>query len=514
VGILGRGYKGSYTDMRKLALVLIICLFACSRSKAAFPVTIPNVNTGYDTQANTSGSFIFKSGINKYAFLFQGACCPFVGSDGKLHAMKSTNGGNTWIEQDSTHAKTLPYLLGAGATYTVAVDGTKVMIMALDGTNTPSFTAINLYTYNLATDLWGGSPVVYNSPLPDFDWNSGGSATNAFIQLVVRGTNDYLFFFSGTPDVIATVKRGRLYLASFNGTTFGTTTRVPNQSVTAVSYFGIGVVVTKNGGTQLIYCNDVFSAFNGYSLFSVGVDGTNTFGTTQLVSGNVYLKDTPLLFSNPNIYANGGIETIGVAGWVYDSGAGSTQEIHLFHAPTTLNPTWADSVVTLANDDTLVTGAGVTYSPTNSAPCWNNIGTVGRAFAIGVADGSGNVDVLGNAYMGIVNNEQSQFYGLSTNPGELVIVWTTNTLSGDGQPRDTIGHYFYSHASPSVLTWSAKADLFDPTIIGAPNSSPVAALQVYAGASIPSTPLVPQLQNYVMSDNPNFLQKTNFIRSN
>ncbi len=254
-----------------------------------------------------------------------------------------------------------------------------------------------------------------------------------FLQLLVRGTNDYVLYFAGARELLTPSGGGspppflyaRAYAAAFDGTTFGPDTLLPDQAgVTAPSDPLSAVVDAAHivhfmygyGGTNTIFFND------GNSAYHVGMAADGTFGATRTVSDSVSRFHD---FTQSNLVAfTDTIGRIAFAANVNESGTGNPVGMHFFYAPAgALDPSWAEAVVSPGQP--WDAGAGL-------SPYWSySSGRVGDAITRGVS--------------------------LAYASGQLVCVWNVSTNPNDVTGNSSVGSWWWSSTPATAIAWAAPA---------------------------------------------------------
>jgi hypothetical protein len=404
----------------------------------SYPVIIPNTITGYDFSANATARYGFEYNGNQYAFLSQGSGTGIHG-DFKVHVMKSTDVGLTWAEMDSSHAVTVGPRPSYGSGYYVFQDGATAY-MAFLTTSLPvsgniTVTAFTIYTFNLSTDTWGSAVSTVNTVLPDFVYRGntvgGSNSRETFVSFVVRAPGDYIMYYAGAPLVSGGKQYGRAWEVSFDGTTFGTPTQIPGQSSSngpggaPPVYWPLGAVSDSTRRTWFMYMGNTEDAGSSvdFNVYGISMDSGGSFDSVQAMpSPNGYLLNTRGMWSPPIIYTpTGGIESVGFVGETTVSDF-STQQIRFLYAPSTANPTWAGSNVTLGVDETSQSG-GIAFSTTGLFP------------------------------VPVANFFIPQAISLSFSSNTLVVTWTVTD-------DNFAGACWSSSAPADTLVWAAAALLF------------------------------------------------------
>lgn len=374
----------------------------------AFPVDIPATVSGWDMGSNNArGEFGFEYLGNQYLFLCQGGGnVPF--GDHKIHALKSTDGGNTWVDKGSIGPGAVP---GFGVSYTVMRDGASVYVIWVRASPGIVIDGISKVVYDLATDTFGGV-TDYAAPIlaPEFFDFPGDTSVLMFLRLVRRGPGDFVFYYSGPAEVSGVTgnKLSRLYCATFDGTAFGAAAELPNQVGSPRIFLGIGACVDSSGNTRYTYMDNNPGPI-GFNVYHVAMDGAGAFGATQIVTNQGYLGLSPWTFSEPIVWGS----SIGFAALINDDPASTTQSARLYYASSAgTAPVWSNSIIS-SDQATLPV-------PDPNRP-------ILTPMVLSVADKGGNLHVF----------------------------WTFTDANPDG--------FYYFSVSPDVppgFVWTAAASLF------------------------------------------------------
>ncbi len=409
----------------------------------SYPGTFPNSPAGYDF-----GQASYNAGQHP-AFEYAGAIYTFVTQDSpsysiispvqdsKLHCLKSTDRGQTWVELDAANAQALT---GSGVSnqyqYSVAVDGSNAVIFNPQVhavASVRSVQQINFIKFNLAIGLWGANTTVATGAVDFVYHNSTPGATNGifatYTRIIVLSPGSYLVFFAGTPDTVAGKWWTRLYYATFDGVTLGSAMALPGQgSSDAFTYLGFDAILDAGGIVHFVY-----GKMSGAgSIYHVGLNTSGfSFGTEAAISVlPPYWNDQTFpssAFSNLVLYTPaGGSETLAIVG---ELDAGATQKLAFIFATTALNPSWSENYITSGID---VTSGHSGTSTIDLFPIPNTAG--------------GGV---------------TPCVGLSEKNGTLAVVWNHQ------EPSTESGSVIYSLSPSDVLSWDAPATLWTiPTITG------------------------------------------------
>ena len=217
----------------------------------SFPVDFPNSPQGYSFGCTSYGNrhAAFEHGGNLWAFVTQDG--PFNNAspvpDFRCHAMMSSDAGLSWAEQDAANAPGDPLAANPdftnladagvrGPQYSVAVDGDIALIFSVQlGARVGIVTNINrnqLIKFDLLAGTWGA--ITTPTKVVDIQRNGTDPVTSTvgttYAQLVVLGANDYVLYFSTTPEVLGGLAYARMAYARFDGTTMGSVVDLPDQA--------------------------------------------------------------------------------------------------------------------------------------------------------------------------------------------------------------------------------------------------------------------------------------------
>ena len=312
----------------------------------SYPSEVPTVLSGYDFGNSARSCPGFEFSGNQYLFVRQGGGGTPTGDLG-VHAMKSTDAGLTWTEKDAAHH---PDLVAGGtllAPYTVMRDGATVYL--IDATGTVGFpgtpTGLQWWSYNLTTDLWSARSSTA-SIVPGIM-----QANELMLDLKKRDTNDYVLFYSGPREGAL----ARVYYATFNGTTFGSAVKLPNQTSATHLRYGVDCSIDSTKTTHFYYFDDNTSPGPGYHLYHVGMDSGGSFGTESVITPAASLIDIPGQFSNSIVFSAGIVEELAIVALTMDSGGFLFNKI--FSASAALSPvSWTPQTITA---NLVITDAGV-----------------------------------------------------------------------------------------------------------------------------------------------------------
>lgn len=384
----------------------------------AYPATIPShFALGADS---VRAQFGFDYLGKQYAFVEQNA----VGGVGdcKLHVMKSADAGQTWAEVASLLPDCAVFQFGAGTCYTLAKDGTNVIVIfARVTTNVPTFDGITVTTFNLTNDTFGASanftPVQVPVAFSKYNKPPADTGDLLVFQLAVRGTSDYILFYSSAAENVGGTLRGRCSYSSFDGTTFAASVALPSQAGSSLSFLPVSCGCDPTSGrTHFVYTDSTGGV--GNKIYHLGMDSLGAFGTVQAMANRLYLSGDPATVSQLLFYSG----TLAFAAYCNDNIGFTTQSIQFFHATEALNPVWSVSQIYQATDGTLP----------NSLP-------------------------MAGCNTGNVNAElTAAFKG-----GKLLVAWS---WSDDNQCNASNGGVMYATADSGPLAWSVPALLWDITL--------------------------------------------------
>jgi hypothetical protein len=384
------------------------------------------------------GQFIVLYGTTLYAFLYNSAGntlsykinnpggdpieIPAGVGDQKLHVLSSVDNGATWVDVDSF---LITSVASFGVAYTVCVDGDTAYIVHLrthlDGVLV--IDGLTVTPFDLSTETLGASTDYATPEVGKISKGvpliGDGSREVAF-TMVRRGAGDMILLYSGPPTGDPSIEAyGRVYCATFDGTTFTELGEVPGQAGD-ITYWPISVCVDSGDIGHLLYRDNTVGATHTQA-HHVGLDPDGTFGTPQTVATAGYLTITPGTVSNIIRHVTGeGVEQIAFAS-LEDDG------LKVFLGTPELNPTWSSSVV-VADVDTL----------TPQYFWWMGLFLDIATNCVGMLGCSADADFY---------TELAQWEHLAgTLPGELVVGWT-DTEVVDGK---NVGRYKWSHGNPPV----------------------------------------------------------------
>jgi hypothetical protein len=425
----------------------------------------PNSPSGYDfgLTAALNKHPAFEYGGNLFAFVTQvevlNAASPE--QDYRCHAMMSTDGGATWVEQDPSNAPgdssgtLIPNFSNnntdcgvQGPQYSVAVDGSTALIFSvqLGTTFIPPTTRIptnvgqnQLIKFDLINLLWDNS---YITPTRVVDIQRNGTnptvapggAGTTYAQLIVIGANDYVLFFSSLSEVVGgTLAYARMSYARFDGTTMGTPVVIPDQTATIgfnLNYYPIDAVLDENGLIHFFYQHDPGYSGNIPTVHHVALDTNSwTFGTTQgiLSTLNYWADEYNAVASTASkaiVYTpSGGTQQVAIC-FENTSADFSSQTLSFFYADATATPTW--------NQVDITTGVDVTSGLSGESAI--------ILFPI--------PQVLGGTGQGSVS--------ISEQGGTILVAWNNSV----GDIPDRIGSVIYSTAPSDTLVFTTPSVLF------------------------------------------------------
>jgi hypothetical protein len=330
----------------------------------SYPFTIPSTPAGagfdYGNNGNAiPGQFAFEYAGNQYLVgyqdeLFFDPSSP-PSADEKIHCIKSTDiWQSAGIELDAGGAPSLPAVAAFGTSYTVALDGSLLIVIGVEATFGPNeLTGINVWTMDLSagTPTWTTVTPVAVPTLDYLGYDSTSSRLSqqqVFIQLVVRGTGDYLFLYSGPQATsgITGFLLANIYCATFNGTTFGTPTILPNQAATNLYFMACGGVSDSTGVTHVIGIDED----DNLKYWKINHD--LSFGATQSIqdASTIYYWDRVANFATvPIIFMNGMVETVATMAEMSTPDF-ATQSMRFFSAPVSTSVWSAGQIVTTGVD--------------------------------------------------------------------------------------------------------------------------------------------------------------------
>ncbi len=228
----------------------------------AYPATVPSdFNLGGNS---VRAQFALEYLGNEYAFVAQNAVNGI--GDCKLHIMKSTDFGQTWAESASLLPDCVLFQFGAGFCYTVAQDGTNVIVVFVRATigpagpGIPIVDGLTVAIFSLLTETFGASTnyTTVQVPLNFAKYNKPPADTGDYIvlRLAVRGTGDYILYYSIVAENVGGTLRGRCGYSTFDGTTFGASVALPNQAGSALSFIPTSVICEPTSGRTHFFYTD------------------------------------------------------------------------------------------------------------------------------------------------------------------------------------------------------------------------------------------------------------------
>ncbi len=328
---------------------------------ATVPAAIGTALFGSDFGSSAWGDLAFEYNGVQYAFLCAEGEPSGTRGDQKIHAMHSADGGATWTELDAAHAPAAQFFSYSN-TYTAVRDGSIVVMLYAtwpSGQNPVTTGGLRIQTFDLATGLWGA--ITTSSALTLTSAGPVGHGHLApFIDLVMRGHNDYVLYYTGAGETVAgtfdgrtwsgggTTVASRLYSATFDGTTFGAETMLPGQAGVVRNFYPEGAKADSAGILHFLFTADNIASTSGLATYHVGMDAAGAFGTVQQITTDNYwgvvwvpgVISPMILFGTP--------ENLGFAlgtGVNVVNGNGPAA-IRMFYAPAALNPVWTSSVIT------------------------------------------------------------------------------------------------------------------------------------------------------------------------
>ena len=319
-----------------------------------FPVDLAPVVAGYDygiqDPSHCQNGFEYQ-GV-QYLFLMQNGFGTPAG-DHKLHALSSSDGGNTWLELDAVNAPNVGTVTAYGNCYTVCRDDATVYALyvraTFHGGSTVTLDGLTVVQFSLAAGTWGTS-TDYAAPVLDFMQKNraGNPSRETQVNLVRRGAGDMIFYYSGPTEIsgITGRKLARVYAATFDGSTFGAGTELPDQSGSNLYFFPTGCICDSHGNVHFFYMDGHGGAI-GFNVYHVAMDSLGLFGATQVVTDQGYWFDVTGSFSPPVLFTLSHVEQVAFLGVINDDVSSTTQSLRVFYASTSsLVPTWSNSIAT------------------------------------------------------------------------------------------------------------------------------------------------------------------------
>lgn len=399
-------------------------------SALSYPVDILPTVSGYSLGWNgTRGRYGFQYGSALYLFLCRDSYSSPTPGDYKVHALKSTDRGLTWTEQDSAGAPSASIITdpgGVATVLTVARDGATAWVLTPIMDTGYAFLGMAACPFNLTSDTWG-SQTNYAAPVPGFVANDSsasptGGSRLLVLSMAVRGPGDYVVMFSGPPEVSGASSNyvGRVYYATFDGGTWGAATMLPGQTGSDFYFAPVSCIADSAGITHFFLMDNDGNSV-GTNLYHVGLSAADVFGAVDTVTSSLEFVNNNVIgqCSEAITFSLSG-ERLGIAAYVNDDSSSTTQSIRVFHTTAVLEPpSWANTIASQAVD-------GDPELP---------------AFSFG------NVDPAALT--------------LAVVSGTAVVAWTF----GEGSRLTTTPAFNSATAFTASWSWSAFGTLFVPSLI-------------------------------------------------
>ena len=308
-------------------------------------VDLPDSGLGWDFRQSpnapipdASGAFEYAG--NQYLFLFQGS--EFGIGDLRIHVHKSTDAGVTWNDVADVG---IPAggVDSAVITHTVCVDGAVAYLMAvaLDGPSSLVDPAgpLLLFTYDLAGDTFSAGSTPAGAPTVHKFWTGPTGIqprSGIGLHLLRRGPGDMLLLYTDR-EGISSNYYARVSVATFDGSSFGSTAMLPGQA--GITDFFLEKCAAVDGSGIL---HTIIIRSNTHSFKYAAMNASGTFGASQEIEANVfYVTET----SNMLVFA-GATETVAFLAVRNRSSSNPDGDLTIYHAPAgTLTPTWSSSTV-------------------------------------------------------------------------------------------------------------------------------------------------------------------------
>ncbi len=398
---------------------------------------------------------------NQYCFIHAGGSTT-PNSDGKIHAFKSTNDGATWTEQDSSNAPLLGLNYSPG--HCICRDGDQVYVIyvrasmgGIDGLSVVSYFLSDFPgtpdTWGTATDYFPLPHAAPNCPVLDFI-----QSQLLQICLVLRNAGDMILYFT-SPRSGGTLPR--VSYCTFDGSVFGSGVELPDQSGDPGSFRPQGAIAENAGITHFFYQYPGTFADVGYLTYHIAMDGSNAFGTRELVDSAGYLGNLIGSFSSPITFQSGGNEYICFAGLVSKDITHVLQQHRFFYAQLVFSTgtlTWHSSKISEA-----------TYGQNDpSILFWEQ------------------------------DEVQAVAISVSFLTGILVVSWTFTPWSGGPAWTDGIAYNYLSQARFGIFVWETPPEIvittsqsfFEPAQMcswAMPTNGKVGILSFSVGIGSPTT---------------------------
>ena len=234
---------------------------------------------------------------------------------GVIEVWRSTDGGNSWAEQDATNAPAAGIYTSAGV-FSAVKDGTSIVVGFADAEGD-----ITEKSFSMATNLWFGgvNQVVYTISASNHPQGTPG----LFIA-GPRNTDEFVYVYNGGPERIMGVDYYRVYAVVFGAGL--TNVGVINPAGGQVHYKAEGALTIGNR-THVFYTS-------GSTLFHRTITSTNTLGTHQSIDLTIWSATAAIGVP----FANG---TEIIVPYINSDGA-----LYVARATSADTPTWTTQAVT------------------------------------------------------------------------------------------------------------------------------------------------------------------------
>lgn len=393
----------------------------------SYPSTIPNSFEGYDLTSCNRGDNSFNYGDARYLFMRQGgfatiASAPspqFASGTLRMHCFKSADDGQTWTDMGSVNTQAADAVGGGfGGVGPIMRDGSLVYFvgMVMSGGNVAS---LKVFTYDLSTDSWdSGTP--YSAPVPFRDTRP----PHVLAKLVLLSAGSYLLVYNGTVETISGVDYRRIYISTYDGSTWGTETAVPDESGNTTDYYFTDAIVDAGGVMHVLYTLKVNGGIAAVCHRSLN---GSTWSSEQQIA-TAFPSALPLPDSWSNFALDVATNRILFAGQHDNSSANGS--LTLYYGDIADSPTWGAAPIADITQDATPLGAFT--------------GVIGKAFGIGVY---GSTICIVEALTVGSNPPGGQIYYRTAATSDL-FTWSGDTLlldtpavtqSGATNPADAYG---------------------------------------------------------------------------
>jgi hypothetical protein len=187
-----------------------------------------------------------------------------------IEAWRSTDGGNSWAEQDAANAPVAGSYAGSALVFSAIKDGSTLRVALAD-----NGAHIVGKDFSMATNTWGGG---FGQIAFDIIGSNHPSGAPGLFAAGPRNTNEYVMFYNGPPERIMGTDYYRVHaLAKEAGiTNIGTVCSTGGQT----HFAAVGALAIGNR-THCFYMG------GSSTLYHRCITSTNTLGTEQLIDGSI-----------------------------------------------------------------------------------------------------------------------------------------------------------------------------------------------------------------------------------